>query len=490
MYAKTFSSTLLGIDGVTVQIESSLERALPQIHITGLAGAIVRESRDRVRACLVNLGFDVPSSRILVSLSPANEKKQGSQFDLGIALSILGAEKMVETEKLSRVGFLGELSLDGKVRGVLGCYPLVHSLCQSPELEWVIAPKENSKELGVIKHPKIRVVESLLDVILFLRGEKELECPEAGKSECLPTPSRVLFDSIRGQKYAKRALQIALAGNHHLLLVGSPGVGKSMLAMSAKDLLPSLDTEQCLEVLRNYVYHPHQCPQIGRRPFRMPHHSSSAAAILGGGSGTALPGEVSLAHHGVLFLDEFPEFHRDVLEGLRVPLQTGEVYITRVGTPLRFPAKFTLIAAMNPCPCGYAHSNRRSCRCSAEARASYGKRVSGPLLDRIDLYVLFSEADVHVSSDLTGGEMLASIDRVRNLKSKKPSGKVMAISTEAEKWFGELKIRNPLSYRRIDKLIRVASTIAEIEDSDGIETQHLAEAWRYRCPESLDMKLH
>lgn len=492
MVARTLSSTHQGPDGSVVEIQASLQKALPTIVITGLPGDIVRESRERIRACLGSLGFEVPSERLVVHLSPATEKKQGSQLDLGIAVAMLVCENKVQGS-VDGVGFLGELSLDGRVRAVRGALALAEALLNVRGVERVFLPRENLLEASLLGSSKFVPVESLSQVLEVLSGRAPAPSyplePPPQQSVCLSEP----LDRIQGQRLAKRALQIALAGRHHLLLVGPPGVGKSLLAQSAPFLMPALSRPELIELVKNQGFYK---PGPLTRPFRSPHHSVSAAGLLGGGTGLVQSGEVTLAHTGVLFLDELPEFRKDVLEGLREPLQAGEISLIRVGSRVTLPSRFLLIGAMNPCPCGYDCDPHRRCLCPPGKAAAYRRRLSGPLYDRIDLCVFLTTPTrplENVESD--HARIRDSIARVHDLQAER-YGKPGTLNgdcevdilegpfhldTESREWIEALCVREYLSFRSLHKTIRVARTIADLERLDSIGVDQLREAWEFRC---------
>ncbi len=499
MITKTFSATLDGIQGALVQIEAISLNSLPQILVTGLPGEVVKESRERVRACLVNLGFDLPSGKIIVHLSPANIKKQGSHYDLAIALAVLSAEsKLIET-RLEEMGFVGELSLEGRLCPVKGALPLIEVLTRKPAIKKIIIPKENEKEGALLQSSKIYLAEDLGEIIDFLKGRKDL--PQCSNSKFVTSDSsRNIFDQVKGQPLAKRALQIAMAGRHHLLLVGPPGVGKSMLSASALGLMPLLTQDEFIEVLKIYSASTVEIDDLfsnRERPYRAPHPSVSASALLGGGAGTVIPGEVSLAHHGILFMDEFPEYRRDALEGLREPLQSGSLHLNRVGRTLSLPAQFTLIAAMNPCPCGmYSQADNR-CRCTSEKKAQYRKKLSTPILDRMALMVQMNPADL--SQDFSAeqicfSEVKDSIARTYEIQTQriKNAGSDgdreinlqssdFNLSSEIEDCLKQYQKQTRISFRRTNQIIRVSRTIADLEGRKMIELSHFREAWSLRC---------
>ncbi len=501
MVARTFAATHVGVEGIPIEVEAASQNGSPVIHVTGLPGNIVKESRERVRVALVSLGFDVPSGRTLIHLLPAHAPKQGSHFDLAMAISALGAEGLLKDVGTARMGFLGELTLDGRVRPVAGVLALAECLVRSEEIEWVIVPRENGAEAALLASPKIKVAGHLGEVLDFLRGRGPLASPEpAPGSSPRPLLNRDL-DRVLGNELAKRALQVALAGRHHLLLIGPPGVGKTLIAQGAPSVLTCLETRAWLEVLKNYVHAPGEQPAWGRPPFRSPHHTISAAALLGGGSGVVVPGEVTLAHGGVLFLDEFPEFRKEAIEGLREPLQNGKIHLHRVGHAVTLPARFTLLAAMNPCPCGHSLGGGRRCRCTGEKLNNYRRRLSGPILDRFDLCVVVGAGEKSTEVEgLTHGEIAATIRRAAETQSERFSteGKgvrngdtaadlktgAFSLGPEAKDWFEATLAGRGVSFRSAFRSLRVARTLADLEDAASIGLNHLREAWSLRCPDS------
>lgn len=500
MLTKTFSATLDGVQGSIVKIESTLLSSLPQIIVTGLPGEVIKESRERVRACLVNSGFDLPNGKVVLHLSPAEIKKQGSHYDLGIALSVLAAESKIDSRNLHHYGFLGELALDGTLCAVRGMLPLIDALNKSPAIQKIIIPKGNEFEGSLLGSQKILVAKNLWEVLNFISSKIPLPC-------CQPVPplekliSKSLFDQIVGQSLAKRALQIALAGKHHLLLVGPPGVGKSMLSTSALELLPPLSKNDFVDLLKIYSASSMEIEpliQTQSRPFRAPHHSISSNALIGGGTlGRVGPGEISLAHKGLLFLDEFPEFRRDAIEGLREPLQSGRVHLTRVGGNCILPADFTLIAAMNPCPCGmYTPLNNR-CRCTPDRKAQYQRKLSSPILDRISVMVqmnvtssVIENENVEQSAQKIKESILICSEiqgkRFRSVSALPESAADMSHpdfsldekgSEIVKLWQSKFKA----SFRRVNQTIRVSRTIADLNGHKKIGSNDLVEAWGLRC---------
>lgn len=494
MLAKTFCSSHHGVDGICIEVEASLQNALPQIHLTGLPGSVVRESRDRLEACFTGLGLDLPSGRVVVHLSPANAPKQGSQFDLAIALAVLGAEGRLPREKLEKTGAIGELALDGRLRGVPGALALIEALEKNSAIHDILIPEENQAAASLLKARKVRIARDIGQCIDFVRGVHTLLEPGTFLTPEEKSEFTLTLDSVVGQGIAKRTLQIALAGQHHLLFLGPPGVGKSLLAYTAADLLPELFDEEKIALHKIYGLIPRGEGFRGKRPFRSPHHSISRAGLLGGGTGMVYPGEISMAHAGILFLDEFLEFQRDSIEGLREPLQSGKVHLHRAQSYYTFPARFTLVAAMNPCPCGYSMSPVQRCRCRPEKLLHYRKRLSGPILDRMDLGVVLGPPMPEESFplDLSHGRIKESIQQVRE-KQRARSPELLRIDHPSftldplsEEWLKERSKAVGLSFRSLHKIIRVARTIADLENRERIEKTDLFEAWNLKCLESLN----
>lgn len=494
MIAKTFSSAHHGVDGILVEVEASLQNALPQIHLTGLPGTMIKESKDRLEACFTGLGFNVPSGRVVVHLSPANAPKQGSHYDLAIALSVLSAEGKIPGTKVGKTGAIAELSLDGRLRGIPGAIPLIEAMEKDPNVEVILVSKENSFDAALFKSKKAFVANDIGECIDFMRGERILPRPHIKDTQVEQAPSRPTLDYVIGQRVAKRALQVALAGQHHLLFLGPPGVGKSLLAHAAADLLPPLFPEEKIALHKIFGSGSRYGSFDGVRPFRSPHHSISAVGLLGGGTGAVYPGEISLAHSGVLFLDEFLEFHRNAVEGLREPLQSGVVHLHRAQMHFTFPARFSLVAAMNPCPCGYSMSAVQRCRCAMDKLIKYRKRLSGPILDRIDLSVILGTpvADDSPLGSLSHESVRESIGMVRELHRERGEGwteiqsEYFTLDSKSEDWLKDRARQLALSFRSIHKVIRVARTIADLEKNKDIDHAHLLEAWSLRCLESLN----
>jgi magnesium chelatase family protein len=492
--AVIYSRAQDGISAPLVTVEVHLANGLPTLSIVGLPETTVKESKDRVRAALLNARFEFPMRRITVNLAPADLPKEGGRFDLPIALGILAASGQIPAHRLREHEFIGELALTGELRGIRGALSAALH-CRNAGRN-LILPTINAEEAALVRGATVLSAPHILEICAYLQGTTRL-VPHAGTPPPLLTTHGGDLAEVRGQHHAKRALEIAAAGNHNLLMLGPPGTGKSMLATRLPSILPAMTESEALEsaAIASISDQGFSVAQWGSRPFRSPHHTASAVALVGGGS-QPRPGEISLAHHGVLFLDELPEFDRRVLEVLREPLESGRIVISRAARQAEFPARFQLIAAMNPCFCGYLGDPGGRCRCTAEQVQRYRARLSGPLLDRIDLHVEVPKLPHRVLRDNevpgpTSSEVRQRVEAARN-KQLERAGKLnhamspkeielyCAIDNRVAGLLEQAVERLGLSARAYHRIIKVARTIADLAETSTIEAAHVGEAISYR----------
>lgn len=505
MYSKVFTCVLLGLDGSLIEVECDLSRGLPMFTIVGLPDAAIKESKERVRTAIKNSGYEFPLSRITINLAPANLKKDGSQIDLAIAIGILAASGNIIEDKISDTLFIGELALDGNVNKIVGALPMVISMRETGIKRCVI-PSFNKEECSIIEDIDIIPVNNLLELTQYLNGEIDI-APYKSNDNDLRHSEETLFDfaDIKGQEGLKRAMEIAAAGSHNIIIIGPPGSGKTMAARRIPSILPQLNFEESIEVTKLYSISGllETNRLIKERPFRAPHHSSSGVSIVGGGR-IPRPGEVSLAHHGVLFFDELPEFQKNVLEILRQPLEDGFVHISRASASLTFPSEFMFVASMNPCPCGYFGDPLHQCTCTQGQIDNYLGKISHPLLDRIDLHievlpVKYEDLNSVIPAK-SSKEIKEKVIKARNIQenrfkntgiltnsqmSNKDIKKFCKLNTASEKIMKSAFDKYRFSGRTFNKILKVARTIADLDESDNISENHLLEAIGYR---SLDKK--
>jgi magnesium chelatase family protein len=506
MPSKVFSAAIIGLDAQPIEVEADVSYGLPVFNIVGLPDKAVQESKERVSSAIKSSHLKSPHQqpvRVLVSLAPADLKKEGALYDLPIALSFLAASKQINFDFNNKI-FLGELALDGKLRPIKGALSFALS-CAKNNFTEIILPKENAQEAALVKGLKVIGIESLKEAIGYLEGKIDISPQQTEIKDFLENQNfPVDLGYVKGQEYAKRALEISAAGGHNLLFSGPPGTGKTLLAKSIISILPALSFEESLEVTKIYSvagFLPPNKPLISSRPFRSPHHTSSETALIGGGN-PPRPGEITLAHRGVLFMDEFPEFHRDALESLRQPLEEGEIMVLRAKHTMNLPARFMLVAATNPCPCGFLDDPVKKCTCTASQISMYKRKLSGPLMDRMDLFIdvppLKYEKLSSPDEENSSLKIRTKVEKAREIQKERFQNEAILVNSEMEiphiKKYCQVDQKSQdilrkyvdsgkISARGYHRILKLARTMTDLDCSEKIEFNHVTEAIMYRVRE-------